>query len=239
MRTTTVLFDLDGTLLPMDQERFVRAYFGLLARTIAPHGYEPDKLLKAVFGGTEAMVENDGAATNEAVFWRIFCEAFGEQAREDMPRFEAFYQNEFQQAKAACGFDPRAAQTVRAIRAMGFRVVLATNPLFPRVATHSRIRWAGLEPQDFELVTTYESSRFCKPNLRYYEEILEKLQVQPGECLMVGNDADEDMIAEKLGMRVFLLTDCLINRQAQDVSRYPNGSFDALMAYVKAIAAQE
>ena len=118
-------------------------------------------------------------------------------------------------------------------------MVLATNPLFPRVATHSRIRWAGLEPQNFELVTTYENSRFCKPDLRYYEEILGKLQVQPGECLMVGNDADEDMVAERLGMRVFLLTDCLINRQAQDVSRWPRGSFDALMAYVQELAAQK
>ena len=239
MRTTTVLFDLDGTLLPMDQERFVRAYFGLLARTMAPLGYAPDRLLDVVMDGIQAMVQNDGAATNEDVFWRVFHAAFGERAREDMPRFEAFYRNEFQQAKAACGFDPRAAQTVRTLRSMGFRVVLATNPLFPRVATHSRIRWAGLEPQDFELVTTYENSRFCKPNLRYYEEILGKLQVQPGECLMVGNDADEDMVAERLGMRVFLLTDCLINRQAQDVSRWPRGSFDALMAYVQELAAQK
>ena len=239
MRATTVWFDLDGTLLPMDQERFVRAYFGLLSRTMAPFGYAPDRLLKAVTDGIQAMVENDGGATNEAAFWRVFCAAFGERAREDMPRFEAFYQNEFQQARAACGFDPRAAQTVRTLRTMGYRVALATNPLFPRVATHSRIRWAGMEPQDFELVTTYEDSCFCKPDLRYYEEILGKLQVQPGECLMVGNDVDEDMIAEKLGMRVFLLTDCLINRHARDVSRYPQGSFDALAAYVKTLAAQE
>lgn len=239
MHATTVLFDLDGTLLPMDQERFVRAYFGLLARTMAPLGYAPDRLLDVVMDGIQAMVQNDGASTNEDAFWRVFCAAFGERAREDMPYFEAFYRNEFQQAKAACGFDPRAAQTVRALKAMGFRVALATNPLFPRVATHSRIRWAGLEPQDFELVTTYENSRFCKPNLRYYAEILDKLQVQPGECLMVGNDADEDMAAEKLGMRVFLLTDCLINRQAQDVSRWPRGSFDALMAYVQEVAVQK
>ena len=239
MRATTVWFDLDGTLLPMDQERFVRAYFGLLARTMAPLGYAPDRLPKVITDGIQAMVQNDGAATNEDVFWRVFCAAFGERAREDIPRFEAFYRNEFQQAKAACGFAPRAAQTVRALKAMGFRVVLATNPLFPRVATHSRIRWAGLEPQDFELVTTYENSCFCKPDLRYYEEILGKLQVQPGECLMVGNDADEDMVAERLGMRVFLLTDCLINRHSRDVSRYPQGSFDALMAYVQELAAQE
>ena len=239
MRTTTILFDLDGTLLPMDQERFVRAYFGLLARKMAPFHYAPDRLLSVLMDGIGAMVQNDGAATNEEVFWRTFCAAFGEQAKADMPHFEAFYRNEFQQAKDACGYDPRAAQAVHAFRAKGFRTVLATNPLFPRVATHSRIRWAGLDKQDFELVTTYENSRFCKPNLRYYQEILYRLQLQPGECLMVGNDVDEDMIAGQLGMRVFLLTDCLINRHEQDISGYPQGSFDALTAYVQALAAQE
>lgn len=30
--TTTILFDLDGTLLPMDMEAFTKAYFGLLAK---------------------------------------------------------------------------------------------------------------------------------------------------------------------------------------------------------------
>lgn len=70
MHATTVLFDLDGTLLPMDQERFVRAYFGLLARTMAPLGYAPDRLLGVITDGIQAMVQNDGAATDEDVFWR-------------------------------------------------------------------------------------------------------------------------------------------------------------------------
>ena len=37
----TVLFDLDGTLLPMDQDNFVKAYFKNLAIKLAPHGYDP------------------------------------------------------------------------------------------------------------------------------------------------------------------------------------------------------
>lgn len=32
----TVLFDLDGTLLPMDQEAFIRLYFGALTQKF-PH----------------------------------------------------------------------------------------------------------------------------------------------------------------------------------------------------------
>ena len=112
-------------------------------------------------------------------------------------------------------------------------MVLATNPLFPAIATHSRIRWAGLNPDDFEHITTYENSSYCKPNPDYYREILSKLNLKPEECVMVGNDTVEDMIAETLGMKVFLLTDCLINKPSADISTWPNGGFPELKAYLK------
>ena len=35
---------------------------------------------------------------------------------------------------------------------------------------------------------------------------MQKLNVSPEECLMVGNDVSEDMIAETIGMKVFLIT---------------------------------
>lgn len=123
---------------------------------------------------------------------------------------------------------------MRAIKEMGLRVALATNPIFPAVATESRIRWAGLEPEDFELYTTYESIGYCKPNPAYYREVAAKLGVDPEQCLMVGNDVEEDMeAAEQTGMRVFLLTDCLINRENRDISAYPHGSFSQLMVFSK------
>ena len=155
--------------------------------------------------------------------------------RADNALFDEFYQREFQKARNSCGFQPAAAPAVREIRSLGYRVILATNPLFPAVATQSRIRWAGLEPEDFECITTYENARFCKPNPDYYREILGKLSLDPGDCLMVGNDVDEDMVAETLGMKAFLLTDCLINRNGKDISRYPSGGFPELLQYVRSL----
>jgi FMN phosphatase YigB (HAD superfamily) len=110
--------------------------------------------------------------------------------------------------------------------------VLATNPLFPAVATESRIRWAGLSPEDFELYTTFENSRYCKPNLAYYEDILATLSVSGEECVMVGNDVEEDMIAERLGMKTFLLTDCLINKNGEDISKWAHGGFEELKEFL-------
>lgn len=232
---TTVFFDLDGTLLPMDQDRFLEAYMGGLARKMAPYGYDPKLLIKSIWKGTGAMVMNDGSARNDEVFWNTFSAIYGRDSKADEPIFEDFYHNEFQSVAKVCGFDPRAAETVREIKALGLKVVLATNPLFPAIATRSRTKWAGLDPDDFELITTYENSFHSKPNPDYYREILDKLGLQPEECLMVGNDVREDMVPEQLGMKVFLLTDCMINKDNLDISRYPNGSFPELLDYIRSL----
>lgn len=233
MKLTTILFDLDGTLLPMDNDAFTRGYFRLLAAKLAPHGYEPKQLVDGIWAGTAAMVKNDGSRTNEKAFWDRFSSIFGEAVLEDLPLFEEFYETDFQAAQAFCGFNPDAAATVQAVKALGLRAVLATNPIFPAVATRSRIRWAGLMPEDFALYTTYENIGFCKPNPDYYREIMKRLDVRPEECLMVGNDATEDMAAAETGMRVFLLTDCLLNRENKDISTWPHGGFPQLMDYIE------
>ena len=235
MKITTVLFDLDGTLLPMDQDAFVKDYFGRIAAKVAPQGYEPKKLLDMIWQGTVAMVKNDGSKTNEEVFWEYAVGVYGERILRDKHLFDEFYQEEFDKIKATCGYNSAAAQTVRSLKEKGYRVVLATNPIFPARATQWRIQWTGLEPEDFELYTAYENSRYCKPNPDYYRDVLKQLNVRAEECLMVGNDVLEDMVARELGMQVFLLTDCLINKRGQDISVYPHGSFDALGRYITSL----
>ncbi len=234
MSVSAVFFDLDGTLLPMDQDLFVKTYFGLLAKKLSARGYEPKALIDAVWAGTRAMVKNDGTKVNEEAFWDCFCGIYGPEAREDAPHFEEFYRLEFQQARAVCGFAGEARETIDFLKARGVSAVLATNPLFPAIATHSRIRWAGLEPEDFRFITTYENSRFCKPNPDYYRELLGSLGLRGEDCLMVGNDADEDTPAMEAGMEVFLLTGSLLNRQGKSLEAIPHGDFSALRAWLEA-----
>lgn len=228
-----VLFDLDGTLLPMDQDAFTQGYFRLLAKKLLPHGYAPDDLVKAIWHGTAAMVRNDGKSSNEEAFWKDFASIYGSKALMDRSLFEEFYAVEFQGAQAFCGFTPAAAETVSLLKQAGLRVILATNPIFPAIATESRIRWAGLRPEDFELYTTYENIGYCKPNLDYYREILRRLKLPAERCVMVGNDVREDMVAEALGMEVFLLTDCIINPEGQSLDHWPHGDFAALQTWMK------
>jgi FMN phosphatase YigB (HAD superfamily) len=227
----TVLFDLDGTLLPMDQDVFTKAYFGALVKRIASRGYSPDKLVESIWLGTKNMIKNDGRNTNEEVFWQTFRSIHGDAAMADYPYFEEFYISDFDKVKESCGYNPMANEVVLKLKNRGIRVALATNPLFPKIATEKRVKWAGIDIDNFELYTTYENSRFCKPNIKYYQEILSVLNINPEETLMVGNDVSDDMVVEKLGMKVFLLTDNLINKDGKDISCYPNGSFAELLQY--------
>lgn len=233
MNLKTVLFDLDGTLLPMDNDGFTKEYFRLLAGKMSVCGYEADALIRAVWAGTEDMIRNNGECTNETVFWRRFEQIYGTERLRDRALFDEFYRTDFLKAQSRCGMNPLAAETVRAVKKKGLRTILATNPIFPRNAVESRIRWAGLEPEDFEWITTYENSFFCKPDPRYYLKIAETAGTDPSECLMIGNDVSDDGAAEKAGMAVFILTDCLISRGSGGLSGYPHGGFEELNKYIE------
>ncbi len=232
-KISTLFFDLDGTLLPMDQDAFVEGYFKLLAKKMIPYGYDPQELIKAVWAGTGAMVKNDGRVTNDVVFWEAFKKIFPETAERDMPLFEEFYKNEFDKAIAFSAPSPKVPEYIRELKAKGYRLVLATNPIFPEIATMKRISWAGLKPEDFEIVTVYENSSYAKPNPEYYVDLCKQLNIAPEEAVMVGNDVEEDMVAETVGMHVFLLTDCILNKKAIDISKYPQGGFDAYLKYLE------
>lgn len=234
MSIKAVLFDLDGTLLPMDQEEFVKAYFGYLAKHLAQRGYEAGKLKQVFWAGVSAMIKNDGSATNEEVFWKVFVSEYGEESIKDKGYIDDFYKNDFNQVQSVCGFKKEAKEMIALVKNHGKIPVLATNPLFPHTATENRMRWSGVEPEDFAVYTTYENCHYCKPNSKYYEEILQRLNLKPEECLMVGNDYSEDIEpTKKLGMEGFLLTDCLILRDKQDILECTKGDFETLRLYLE------
>lgn len=229
-----VLFDLDGTLLPMDLDEFVMAYFKSVTAYIAPFGYAPKALSDGVLKGTAAMVTNDGTRTNAEAFWQTFAGIFGDRVYQNEVDFNKYYDTAFNDLSKVCGRNPSAGKAVADIKNMGLTLVLATNPLFPRSAQARRLTWAGVDPNLFDLYTSYDNMHFCKPNPQYYQEIISLLECSPNECLMVGNDVGEDMIAEDLGMQVFLLPAYLINKNNKDISRYPQGNFDDLKKFIAA-----
>ncbi len=227
-----ILFDLDGTLLPMDMDEFTTGYFKLLVAKVVPLGVDGKEFINHIWAGTGCMVINDGTRPNMDAFWEYMIKTFGDKSMQLREYCEAFYANEFDGGKAYVGFNPKVKPLVDDIKNAGYRVILATNPIFPDVATVKRISWAGLSVNDFEGYTTYENSSYCKPNPQYYLEVAERFGLDPAECLMVGNDAEEDLAAAKIGMQVYLMTDCLLNKKGADISNVPHGNFDDLRLYL-------
>lgn len=235
MRYDAIMFDLDGTLLPMELEGFVKAYFGGLAKALAPFGIAPEQLARTVWASTKAMVKNDGSRLNADVFWESFTALTGIERTQVESVCDAFYAEGFHAARAATGANPLAAEAVRLAREKAGRVVLATNPLFPMAGQITRMSWIGLTPADFDLVTCYTSDRYCKPNPQYYTDICARLSLDPARCLMIGNDDREDMVAASaVGMDTYLVTDCRIP-MADDPWQGRQGSFAEMTEFLRSL----
>lgn len=208
MHYKAILFDMDGTLLPMDTHTFTHGYFKFLYAKLAKHGLDARSFGANMWAGVAAMVKNDGRMTNEEAFWEAFVPLVG--VEKDIINADCldFYSNDFQQARQFTQDNPLAAEAVRIAREKADLVILATNPLFPMVGQKTRMGWLGLTPGDFDLVTAYEDERYCKPNPMYFTDILRRFNLKPEECLMVGNDEMEDMYAgTKAGLNCWLVTD--------------------------------
>ena len=231
-----VLFDLDGTLLPMNEDEFKKVYFGAVYQKVKHFGYKPEDLVNAIWFGTKAMVKNDGTMPNEERFWEAFSTIYPNSRKRDEKEFNDFYHNDFPKLAFACALpiQPLAAPFIKELKNRGYEVIIASNPIFPIVATKARMVWAGLNPDDFKDITAYENSSFAKPNLKYYEMILERNNLKPEEVIMIGNDVREDMIVNKLGIDSYLITDCLLNLDNEDINKYKHGTFKEIMDLVLA-----
>ena len=230
-----ILFDLDGTLLPMKQDEFVEYYLPLLAERFVDRGILQKEFIGYIWKGFAALVANDGSCTNEEVFWKCFQENLP-FSREELVRDTIdFYGGDFNKAIHATQPTLVSGEIIRAAKEKGIQVYLATNPVFPRVATMNRIRWAGLRAEDFRIITIYENYCYCKPNTKYYEEILKEFALNPEECLMVGNDVEDDLAAGKLGIKTYLVTDCVENKKNLPITADYTGSLKDCLAFVKEI----
>ena len=233
---TTLFFDLDGTLLPMDIDQFTHLYLKSIATTLARQGLDPQELPKNILKSLEVIFSQDHSRTNEEVFWDSFKSIYGPDIIETIPAFEAYYKSEFAQCQVACPANPEIPSVIKLAQKLGFRIVLATNPVFPRIAVEERLKWAGLNPDDFEWITTYENSHYSKPDPHYFLEIAQAIQVAPEEILMIGNDMREDYGAIKAGMHLFILTDCLIPYKNHSLSTIEHGNVSALKAYLSQLS---
>jgi FMN phosphatase YigB (HAD superfamily) len=204
----TLLLDLDDTLLDTNMDSFIPAYFKALAGALASR-VDPNLLLPALTDGTKLMFVNEDPTKRLCeVFDGYFFPKLGMDRNSLQPEIDKFYDEVFPSLGELTRPRPEAVEFVDWAFSQGFRVVIATNPLFPVKAIHHRMRWAGLPPENypFALITSYENMHFTK-SPAYYAEILARLGWPEDPVVMVGNDVDMDLVpAKAVGIPVFHVT---------------------------------
>ena len=204
-----VLFDLDGTLLPMDEDKFTKGYFKLLSEYLYPMGYDKEKLIENVWAGTKCMLKNDGTHTNEEVFWNYFASIYGKNKLKNKDDFDNFYITDFKKTKVFCRDNIFAKEIINSIRELGLKTILVSNPVFPLNGMLTRLSFVNLKANDFDYITSYESSHYCKPNRKFYEEVLRINNLKPDEVIYFGNSEVEDYLpATSCNIQTYLVGNC-------------------------------
>jgi FMN phosphatase YigB (HAD superfamily) len=200
----TLLLDLDDTLLDTNLEAFVPVYFQALSQHLARYT-APNTMLHALISGVSLMNESeDSTRTLQDIFDSDFYPKLGVRREEVADHLEEFYDEVFPELAQYTRPRPEAVAFVEWALSCGYRIAIATDPLFPRKGTYHRLRWAGFDPDDFELVSSFEHFHFTKTHPAYYAEVLGRLGWPEGPVLMVGNDVDRDLIpAHRLGLQTF------------------------------------
>lgn len=228
----TFLFDLDGTLLPMDGEVFEREYFKRLALKLKDY-FPPELLIKHIWKSTARMVMNTGGKkTNKEVFFEDFISSTGKDIETLGPVFDEFYNREFKELGKLVKPEQYVVKAIDTLIEKGYDVVVATNPIFPMAAIEERIRWAGLNKNVFKYITCFENMHYCKPNIEFYGEVLDIIGKTPDECMMVGNDVQEDLVSSNLGIKTFLVEDHMINSKGEEPKPDYRGSYRELYELV-------
>ena len=205
-RLQAILLDLDDTLLDNNMDSFMPAYFELLSAYVAER-YDPRSLIRHLLAASEVMAGNtDPTVTNEDAFWGEFIRLTGFDRLEAVPFLNRFYHTRFEEIRKLTRQRPKARPLVELAFNRGWSVVIATNPMFPRIAIERRLVWAGVgaEEFDYDLITTFENMHATKPHLEYYREIMARLGCVPDRALMVGDDWERDIApASELGLFTF------------------------------------
>lgn len=204
-----IFFDLDGTLLPIDENEFTYHYLKEISLYLAKHGLDKELVVKALYKGMEAMYQNDGTKTNEEVFMNIFNKILNKNftSNDFIPFYNSTYLNLEKAIKTRIQYD----NLFNFLKESNVEAYLMTNPIFPKIAVINRMGFVGLKDDYFKYISSYENSHYTKGNSNYYLEVINKFKLNKDEVLMVGNNEFEDLMQiGKLGVKTLMIEDFLI-----------------------------
>jgi FMN phosphatase YigB (HAD superfamily) len=233
-RFKAVLFDLDGTLLHSDHDALNREYLRTVSEAFRGKA-DPSKIPGWIMEGYQAMLDNNGnGMTARDAFLARFEALSKMKPQEFEPVFIQYYIQAYPALKSAAHARPQhgGRKAVLKAREAGLKTMVATNAIYPIEAVRARLAWAGHAESDFDAVATYDRFTCIKPHPGYFLQCAAFLEVQPQECIMAGNDAQEDLVAEKTGMAVYFIKDIPINR-SQRHPDCPTGTLNEFCGWLE------
>lgn len=227
-----VFFDLDGTLLQVEMNAFVPEYLRGLAECFADIA-KPEMLVDLLLDTTWKLLKaDDGRHTNEQVYIEALRGRFEVDPGLYRSRLQVFFDRGLSHLSGYVRPLPLARDILQECFDRDLMVVLATNPVFPRPVVDARLKWGNLLDFPFRWVSSYENSRYCKPNPRYFTDLLAEVGLDASEVIMVGNDAEHDLAARKIGIPTFLVDTWMENRGGKDFITDFRGDHEALLSFV-------
>ncbi len=230
-----IIFDLDGTLLPMDTNQFMKLY--AQAVTEAFYDFEEAKeIYPQIMASLKVTIKSTEKRKNFDTFFEDFDLKMPRNKDVYITRFNEFYESGFEKVKEATSISDEIVEAVSILKEKGYKMIIATNPVFPMAANLHRIKWAGLDINDFIHVTSFENNHFCKPNPKFFEEVLFENNLLAEDVMMVGNDVQEDLCIKALGAKTYLVNDYVINRKPNEIIQTDHqGSYQEFLEFVKGL----
>jgi len=227
-----IIFDLDGTLINTKQDVFNKRFFEIVYKRFEEEGYKGKQICEVMMEGISLMLKNDGKDSNENIFIKNLIKETNISIDKLNNIFKKFYDSDYDLLKDCVNKIEVTNTIIETLKEKGYNLILATNPLFPKIAIEKRARWGNIDCSNFSYITSYENSSYCKPNINYYKEIIDKNNLKNEETIMIGNDLIEDLVIEELNIPCYINTDNMVNISNIDKCSL-KGDYNDLLKFVK------
>ena len=233
-KVEAILFDLDGTLLRVQMDHFIPRYVERLAAYCSPQ-VKPRRFSRTMLEAIRCLImeEGNGSSSNEQRLFALLKQQLGIAETVLIESLEHYAVHHLEELQHLVHPIPLAQRILKDCHRRNIPMVLATNPVFPRFMIEARMVWGGVDRSFFRHITSYENSRYCKPQAGYFREIAALLNIPPQRCLMVGNDSSHDLAAAAIGMQTFLVDTWLVERDEKRWPSHHRGDHRALQQFLE------
>lgn len=206
----SVFLDLDNTLLHNPDRAFTIEYLRRIDYYFQEKldAFQISKSVRASIPQIQTSL--DFHKSNHSILLDICTEQLNIAPDKINNTLNDFYLTDYTQLKPCTQAVSGAMDLIQDLLARDYSIIIATNPIYPKIAVETRLKWAGLADilDVCEFITHSENMHFAKPNTAYYGELLARVGVEPDEVLMVGDSLKNDILpAQTLGIHTYHVTE--------------------------------